>query len=114
MTPRDKLSTLGIFTIGLVAFYPDPEYGGFFGLLVALWVAVIAEMVLTMVVTTIVHAAVPARFRRKPPGEHVPSRPRYEELGSSHHEKRMRHPRSSEQKEEDPNQHVPSSCHLVH
>jgi hypothetical protein len=53
-----------LFTIGLVVFYPDPEYGGFFGLLVALWVAVIAEMVLTMVITTIVHAAVPARFRR--------------------------------------------------
>jgi hypothetical protein len=47
-----------------VVFYPDPEYGGFFGLLVFLWGAVIPEMVLTMVITTIVHAAVPARLRR--------------------------------------------------
>lgn len=59
-----ELVVVPLFTIGLVAFYPDPEYGGFFGLLVALWGAVIPEMVLTMIITTIVHAAVPERFRR--------------------------------------------------
>ena len=59
-----ELVVVPLFTIGLVVFYPDPEYGGFFGLLVALWAAVIPEMVLTMVITTIVHAAVPDRFRR--------------------------------------------------
>jgi hypothetical protein len=59
-----ELIVVPLFTIGLVVFFPDPEYGGFFGLLVFLWGAVIVEMVLTMVITTIVHAAVPARFRR--------------------------------------------------
>ena len=59
-----ELIVVPLFTIGLVVFYPDPEYGGFFGLLAVLWAAVIAEMILTMVITTIVHAAVPARFRR--------------------------------------------------
>ena len=59
-----ELIVVPLFTIGLVVFYPDPEYGGFFGLLVFLWGAVIPEMILTMIITTIVHAAVPARFRR--------------------------------------------------
>ena len=60
-----ELVVVPLFTIGLVVFFPDPEYGGFFGLLVFLWGAVIPEMVLTMIITTIVHAAVPARFRRE-------------------------------------------------
>lgn len=59
-----ELVVVPLFAIGLFVFYPDPEYGGFFSLLVLLWGAVIVEMILTMVITTIVHAAVPARFRR--------------------------------------------------
>lgn len=59
-----ELVVVPLFTVGLVVFYPDPEYGGFLGLLLVLWGAVIPEMVLTMVITTIVHAAVPERFRR--------------------------------------------------
>jgi hypothetical protein len=59
-----ELVVVPLFTIGLVVFFPDPEYGGFFGLLVFLWGAVIPEMVLTMIITTIVLAAVPFRFTR--------------------------------------------------
>jgi hypothetical protein len=59
-----QLVVVPLFTVGLVVFFPDPEYGGFFGLLLVLWGSVIPEMVLTMIVTTIVLAAVPARFIR--------------------------------------------------
>lgn len=59
-----ELVVVPLFTIGLVVFFPDPEYGGFFGLLVALWGAVIPEMVLTMIITTIVLAVVPRRYIR--------------------------------------------------
>ncbi len=53
-----------LFVVGLVIFYPDPEYGGFFALLGALEVGALPEAVLTTIVTTIIMAALPARFRR--------------------------------------------------
>lgn len=53
-----------LFVVGLVIFYPDPEYGGFFALLGALEVGALPEAVLTIIVTTIIMAALPARFRR--------------------------------------------------
>jgi len=52
------------FVIGLMLFYPDPEYGGFFGFLGALEAGAVPEMVLTTVVTTIIMAALPERYRR--------------------------------------------------
>jgi hypothetical protein len=50
--------------LGLVVFYPDPEYGGFFALLGALETGVIPESILTTAVTTIIMAALPERYRR--------------------------------------------------
>ena len=53
-----------LFVVGLMVFYPDPEYGGFFGFLGALEVGAIPEAVLTTVVTTIIMAALPEKYRR--------------------------------------------------
>jgi hypothetical protein len=53
-----------LFVVGLVVFYPDPEYGGFLALLGALEAGVIPESILTTVVTTIIMAALPERYRR--------------------------------------------------
>jgi hypothetical protein len=53
-----------LFVVGLVLFYPDPEYGGFFALLGALEVGALPEAIITTVVTTIIMAALPERFRR--------------------------------------------------
>src|SRR3990172_7470428 len=53
-----------LFVVGLVAFYPDPEYGGFFALLGALEAGGIPESILTTGVTTIIMAALPERYRR--------------------------------------------------
>jgi hypothetical protein len=53
-----------LFALGLVIFYPDPEYGGFFALLAYLEGFVVPEALLTTVVTTIIMAALPERFRR--------------------------------------------------
>jgi hypothetical protein len=53
-----------LFVVGLVVFYPDPEYGGFFALLGALETGVIPESILTTAVTTIIMAALPERYRR--------------------------------------------------
>ncbi len=53
-----------LFVVGLVVFYPDPEYGGFLALLGALELGALPEMVLTTIVTTIIMAALPERFRR--------------------------------------------------
>jgi hypothetical protein len=53
-----------LFVLGLVVFYPDPEYGGFFALLGALETGVIPESILTTAVTTIIMAALPERYRR--------------------------------------------------
>ena len=52
---------------------------------------------------------VPAHLRSEPPGEHIPSRPRHEQLGSSHDEERVAHPSDGQQEEQHPNQHVSSS-----
>jgi len=52
------------FVTGLMLFYPDPEYGGFFALLGALEAGAVPEMVMTTVVTTIIMAALPERYRR--------------------------------------------------
>jgi polyferredoxin len=52
------------FVTGLMLFYPDPEYGGFFGFLSALEAGVIPELLLTTVVTTIIMAALPEKYRR--------------------------------------------------
>ena len=48
-----------LFVVGLVVFYPDPEYGGFFALLGALEAGGIPESSLTTVGTQIVTAARP-------------------------------------------------------
>jgi len=53
-----------LFVVGLVLFYPDPEYGGFVALLGALEAGVIPEAIFTTVVTTIIMAALPERYRR--------------------------------------------------
>jgi len=53
-----------LFVVGLVMFYPDPEYGGFTALLVALETGAAPEAIITTVVTTIIMGALPERFRR--------------------------------------------------
>jgi hypothetical protein len=53
-----------LFVVGLIMFYPDPEYGGFLALLGALEAGVIPEAILTTVVTTIIMGALPERYRR--------------------------------------------------
>ena len=53
-----------LFVVGLVVFYPDPEYGGFFALLGALEAGALPEAILTTTVTTIIMAALPERYRR--------------------------------------------------
>jgi len=53
-----------LFVVGLVLFYPDPEYGGFFALLGALEAGALPEAIFTTVVTTIIFAALPERYRR--------------------------------------------------
>lgn len=58
------LIVVPLFALGLVLFYPDPEYGGFFTLLGVLEGGVIPEALLTTAVTTIIMAALPERFRR--------------------------------------------------
>ena len=58
------LIVVPLFVVGLVIFYPDPEYGGFFALLVALEGGAFPEAILTTVVTTIIMAALPERYRR--------------------------------------------------
>lgn len=58
------LIVVPLFALGLVIFYPDPEYGQFFTFLGALEVGAMPEMVLTTVVTTIIMAALPERIRR--------------------------------------------------
>jgi polyferredoxin len=52
------------FVVGLLAFYPDPEYGNFFAFLGALELGALPEAAITTVVTTIIMAALPERFRR--------------------------------------------------
>ena len=58
------LIVVPLFVVGLVIFYPDPEYGGFFALLGALEVGALPEAIITTVVTTIIMAALPERYRR--------------------------------------------------
>lgn len=53
-----------LFAAGVVVFYPDPEYGGFFAFMTYLQAYAFPEMMLTTVVTTIIMAALPERFRR--------------------------------------------------
>jgi len=53
-----------LFVVGLVVFYPDPEYGGFIALLGALEAGALPEAILTTTVTTIIMAALPERYRR--------------------------------------------------
>ena len=62
-TKRARIGGLSSL-VGLVVFYPDPEYGGFLALLGALEAGVIPESILTTVVTTIIMAALPERYRR--------------------------------------------------
>jgi LytS/YehU family sensor histidine kinase len=58
------LVVVPLFVVGLVLFYPDPEYGGFFALLGVLEAGALPEAILTTVVTTIIMAALPERYRR--------------------------------------------------
>jgi hypothetical protein len=58
------LIVVPLFVVGLVMFYPDPQYGGFFSLLAALESGALPESILTTVVTTIIMAALPERYRR--------------------------------------------------
>ena len=53
-----------LFVVGLMVFYPDPEYGGFFAFLGALEAGAVPEMLITTAVTTIIMAALPERYRR--------------------------------------------------
>jgi LytS/YehU family sensor histidine kinase len=53
-----------LFVVGLMVFYPDPEYGGFFGFLGALEVGALPEVLISTVVTTIIMAALPEKYRR--------------------------------------------------
>ncbi|HEY5571601.1 MAG TPA: hypothetical protein VIK64_01195 [Anaerolineales bacterium] len=58
------LVVVPLFVVGLVIFYPDPEYGGFFALLGVLEAGALPETIITTVVTTIIMAALPERYRR--------------------------------------------------
>jgi len=58
------LIVVPLFVVGLMMFYPDPEYGGFFAFLAALEAGAIPEAIFTTVVTTIIMAALPERYRR--------------------------------------------------
>jgi len=58
------LIVVPLFVVGLIIFYPDPEYGGFLALLGALEAGAAPEMVFTTVVTTVIMAALPERYRR--------------------------------------------------
>lgn len=58
------LIVVPLFVVGLIVFYPDPEYGGFLALLGALESGALPEAILTTVVTTIIMAALPERYRR--------------------------------------------------
>ncbi len=53
-----------LIVFGLVMFFPDPEYGGFFSLLATIEVGAIPEALLTTAVTTIIMAALPEKYRR--------------------------------------------------
>lgn len=53
-----------LFVVGLMMFYPDPEYGGFFAFLVALETGAAPEAIITTIVTTVIIAALPERYRR--------------------------------------------------
>ena len=53
-----------LFVVGLMMFYPDPEFGGFFGFLAVLETGAAPEAIITTVVTTIIMAALPERYRR--------------------------------------------------
>ena len=59
-----SLVVIPLFVVGIMVFYPDPEYGNFFAFLAALEVGGIPEMLLTAVVTTIIMAALPENLRR--------------------------------------------------
>ena len=58
------LIVVPLFTIGLVVFYPSPDYGGFLAFLGTLETGVLPELALATIVTTIIMAALPERFRR--------------------------------------------------
>lgn len=58
------LIVIPLFAVGLVVFYPDPEYGSFFAFLGAIELGGMPEIALTTIVTTIIMAALPERFRR--------------------------------------------------
>jgi len=58
------LVVVPLFVVGLMMFYPDPEYGTFFAFLGTLEASVIPEMIFTTTVTTIIMAALPERYRR--------------------------------------------------
>lgn len=58
------LVVVPLFVVGLILFYPDPEYGGFVALLGALEAGALPEAIFTTVVTTIIMAALPERYRR--------------------------------------------------
>lgn len=58
------LVVVPLFVVGLVLFYPDPEYGGFLALLGTLEAGAGPEAILTTIVTTVIMAALPERYRR--------------------------------------------------
>ena len=58
------LVVVPLFVVGLILFYPDPEYGGFIALLGALEAGALPEAIFTTIVTTIIMAALPERYRR--------------------------------------------------
>ena len=58
------LVVVPLFVVGLMMFYPDPEYGTFWAFLGTLEASVIPELTFTAIVTTIIMAALPERFRR--------------------------------------------------
>jgi hypothetical protein len=53
-----------LFVVGLMMFYPDPEYGGFLAFLGVLESGAAPEAIITTVVTTIIMGALPERYRR--------------------------------------------------
>jgi len=53
-----------LFVVGLLLFYPDPEYGGFLAFLGVLEGGAAPEAIITTIVTTIIMAALPERYRR--------------------------------------------------
>jgi len=53
-----------LLVAGLLLFFPDPEYTGYFAMVGAIEVGALPEAVFTTIVTTVIMAALPEKYRR--------------------------------------------------